>query len=542
MIKNIVSPIDFDLLKKNLLSGLTVALVSIPLSISLAVASGVAPLAGIITAIWAGFVGAAFGGSNYNIIGPTGALSGLIAAYALTHGPETVPFLAVVSGIFIILAYLMRLERYLIFIPASVIHGFTLGVAVIIALNQLNFALGLQGLTKHEKFIENVTESLSHINQASWPTFFLFLLFFAGLLLVRKVLPSIPGIILLAPCGVALGYATTKAFLPFSIETLGDTFGTIQLHLVSLPRLIYSNHSIIPAMVIACIAIIETMLSAKIADSMTRTKHHARKEMRGLGFANIVSGFMGGIPATAALARTALNIKTGATSKLSALISSIAIAAGSCICLPLFSFMPMAVIAAMLVYVACTMIEREHFERLFQYDKKNFFLALIVAAITLYEDPIIGILAGAALALLFLVNKLAYSYYEVTIHEPLAQKAYAQKNNLLIYTFKGKLIYLNGQAHCIQFQSDFADYKKIILDLDIYFIDLDGVDALEEIIDTIQNRHQQVAIVQHAPHIKKMLYSSKKFKELEHAGFTFDSEEQALHFLMSGKESSPYEP
>ena len=306
-------------IKANWKSGLTVALVSIPLSISLAVASGVSPVAGIITAIWASFIGASFGSSNYNIIGPTGALSGIIASYALLHGPQNVPMLAILSGIFILLAYFLRIERYLIFIPSSVIHGFTLGVACIIALNQLNFVLGLQNLPKHETLIENLLESFKHIKESSWPALAIFILFFLILLLLRRAISSIPGIIIISPLCIALGYVETKGLLPFSLETLGSKFGMIEPHLIQFSKFTFNTSFIVPAGVVAFVAIIESILSAKIADVMTKTKHVTSKEIFGLGIANIIAGLAGGMPATAALARTSLNIKTGATSKASAI-------------------------------------------------------------------------------------------------------------------------------------------------------------------------------------------------------------------------------
>ena len=141
-------------LKSNWKSGITVSLVSIPLSISLAVAAGATPLMGIITAIWAGLLAAIFGGSNFNIVGPTGALSGILAVFAISHGANSLPALAILSGIIIIISFIFHFEKYIILIPSSVIHGFTLGVAFIIGLNQLNFALGLKNLPVHESFIK----------------------------------------------------------------------------------------------------------------------------------------------------------------------------------------------------------------------------------------------------------------------------------------------------------------------------------------------------------------------------------------------------
>ncbi|MDP3889579.1 MAG: SulP family inorganic anion transporter [bacterium] len=533
MIRSIIS---FPLIKANWKSGLTVALISIPLSISLAVASGVSPISGIITGIWASLIASLFGGSNYNILGPTGALSGIIASYVVVNGFESVSFLAIIAGFFILLAYTLKLEKYLIFIPSSVIHGFTLGVALIISLNQLNFALGLQNLTKYERFIENSIESFKHMGETSFSTFAIFIIFFAGLLVLRAVTSVIPGAIILSPIGILIGYAATQGILPFTIETLGSTFGTIKPQLIQLPSLIFTKPLIMTALVIALIAILETMLSARIADAMTKTKHKPRKEMLGLGLANIVSGLVGGIPATAALARTALNIKTGATHKTSATLRSIFIALGSFLFLSYFQFIPMAVIAAILVYVAVNMIEREHFERLFHHDKTNFTISMLVAAVTVLEDPIIGILFGTVISLLIVIKKISFSHYELITHENGIAKNEKLKTttplkDVLIYSFKGKLVYLNSQGHLTRFQSDFREYSRIILLLsDVYFIDLDGVDAIDEIIELVQNRGQKIAVANPSMYIKNMLVG-EQFKSLEKQGLVFKSLKEALDFL-----------
>ena len=152
-------------LKNNWKSGITVSLVSIPLSISLAVAANATPLMGIITAIWAGLLASILGGSNFNVVGPTGALSGILAIFAISHGAGALPSLAIVTGLIIIIFFVFHLEKYIILIPSSVIHGFTLGVAFIIGLNQINFALGLKDLSAHEHYIQNVFESLKNIGQ-----------------------------------------------------------------------------------------------------------------------------------------------------------------------------------------------------------------------------------------------------------------------------------------------------------------------------------------------------------------------------------------
>ena len=209
------------MVKKNLLSrmgqnwksGLTVALASIPLSISLAVAANATPLMGIITAVWAGIIASMFGGSNYNIVGPTGALSGILASYVLLHGIETLPILAIVSGVIILLVYVFHLAKYIIYVPASVVHGFTLGVAFLIAFNQFNFATGLSGLEVHESFIMNLWESLKHITSIDPATLVVFFLGLIFLFVWGRYVQRFPGPIVLAPVGILLGYFSQKGLL-----------------------------------------------------------------------------------------------------------------------------------------------------------------------------------------------------------------------------------------------------------------------------------------------------------------------------------------
>lgn len=519
--------------KSNWQSAFTVSLISIPLLISLAVASGVNPISGIITAILAGAGAALFGGSNFNIIGPTGALSGLIASYALTNGPAAVPALALATGFFILLAYAAHLERYLVFIPSSVIHGFTLGVACIIALGQLNFAFGLEQVPVHDTFFDNLIESVKHLSEFSWAAITVFICFFCLLLLLQKLVPRIPSPILVSSLGIGVGYAVQQGILPFHIVTLGDKFGVLAFEFVRPPYFVLSKQLIVAGAVMALVAIIETMLSAKIADAMTKTKHNTRKEVFGLGIANILAGLAGGMPATAALARTALNIKAGAVNRLSAFLCGIFIAIVSFFLLAYFSYMPMAVIAAILVYVAINMVEREHIVRIYARDTINFLIVLLVAVITVYEDPIIGILVGSVIALLVLVNKMTTSFAHVAVHPRTGANkqmvAQATAEHILVYTFKGKLVYLNSQAHLVRFHTDFAQYHAVILVLDdLYFIDSDGVDALEEIMELIQTRRQTLALVRPNAQIADLLLTSHMYVALSRSGMVFNSLADAL--------------
>lgn len=532
-------------IKANWQSGLTVSLVSIPLSVSLAVASNSTPTAGIITAIWAGLMASIFGGSNYNIVGPTGALSGILASYALVHGADALSMMAIVSAVFVLISYAFKLEKYLVFIPASTVHGFTLGVAFIIGLNQMNFALGLSGLEKHPEFIKNVIETFSHIAQTSLPTVGVFVLFLIGLFTLLKLTPKIPGAITLTPIGIALGYLGTVGKLPFELRTLGMQYADIAPKLYQPFHFFFDSSLFLPALTVAIVAILETMISAKIADGMTGTKHQPRKEMFGLGIANAVSGLMGGIPATAALARTSLNVKTGAGDKMSATVSSICIALISFVFLAYFKYIPLAVVAAILVFVAARMVEIVHFSRMFALDKKSFGIAILVAVVTIYEDPIVGILFGTAISLLLFVEKLSKGQFELIVNnaehkiadhvvgEDIDDENICKNCHTLVYSIKGQLAYVNAQAHISRFETKLnADYEHVVLRMrELFFIDLDGVDAFEEIVNLIESQGKKVSLTGVNPLIEKSLEESKVFQRIRSEKRIYPHTREALQQL-----------
>lgn len=443
-------------------SGLTVSLVAIPLSISLAVAAGATPTQGIITAIWAGIIAGILGGSDYNIVGPTGALSGILATFAFVNGAQNFAFLSVAVGVIILIAFALHFERYLIYIPANTIQGFTLGVAFIIAFNQFNFAFGLTNIPKHKDFIDNLIESFRHAGQSSFSAVSVFIFFLAGMFLLERVwkhipsVPRIPSAAVLAPLGIALGYLSESRSIPLALQTLGSRYADIapKLFLSFSFQAAVDRSFIITAVTVALIAILETMLSAKIADGMTKTKHHKRKEMFGLGIANIASGLAGGIPATAALARTALNIKSGATHKSSAAVSSIFVGIISLFFLSYFKYIPLPVVAAILVTVAVRMIEREHLKRMWAIDRTSFIIALAVAAVTIYEDPIIGILVGSTISLLLFLDTLSKGQFDLIINDTNNKivgrlsghtvDRITEHSHTLVYSIKGHLTYVDS--------------------------------------------------------------------------------------------------
>ncbi len=532
-------------MRKNWKSGITVSLVSIPLSISLAVAANSTPIMGIITAFWAGLIASIFGGSNYNIVGPTGALSGILAMFAITYGVASLPALAIMSGLIILIFFILHFERYIILIPSSVIHGFTLGVAFIIGLNQLNSALGLQGLNQHEKFIRNVMESFTHIGQFDGGTAILFFSILAILFVFLKLIPKIPGPIIVAPIGIFLGYLSEAGIIGVKFQTLhskfGDIIGSKIFQMPSLSFNFLDTNLLKAALAIAVVAILETLISAKIADGMTKTKSNHRKEMMGLGFANLASGIFGGIPATAALARTSLNVKSGATSKVSGTISSVMIALVSVIFISYFKYLPMAVVASILVYVAFRMVEAEHFKHIYAHNKSAFGLSIVVALITVIQDPIIGILVGSIISLLIFVNHFSKAQSEIIINKNRKMVAKIQTvkfneiekhgGDVIVYRFAGQMNYINSQSHLENLNKINGAHTVILNFRNLFHIDVDGLDSLKEIIETMRAKGKKVIITSAGPFIIPMLEREEWFFDMKKNDLVFNSTTEALRRL-----------
>ncbi|MES2623285.1 MAG: SulP family inorganic anion transporter [Patescibacteria group bacterium] len=534
----------FTQLKQNWKSALTVALVSIPLSISIAIASGASPLNGIITAVWGGLIAALFSASKFNIVGPAGALTAILAAAALQFGPAALSSIAIIAGIIIIIAWALRLDKYITYIPSSVIHGFTLSVAIVIGFNQLNFAFGLTNLTKHAGFLSNVLETFSHIQLASPAITGFFIFSLAFLFAMLKFFPKLPGAVLLAPIAIAVGYFAQKGSLPFDLITLGEVFPNLKLSIFSIPDLVFANSYVLPAATVALVAILETILSAKIADRMTKTKHDQRKEILGLGLANIGSGFFGGLPATGVFVRTSLNVRSGATSKMSQGMNALMVAIISIVLLSAFNYMPMAGIAAILIFAAIRMVEVKHFKRLYACDKTAFAVAIIVAAISVYEDAMIGILVGTTISLIILIERMSKGQFELVVNkdkkiinriiggEADHKLEIAPDAHVCVYSIKGHLTYANAHVHVHRIEKTLFGCNIIVLRLrELVYVDVDGIEALDDILAAISKKGGRAIITGISPLIAKQLKHSHDFTRIVESGDVFDRSHQALNAL-----------
>ena len=398
---------SFQHFRKDLISGLIVGIIAIPLGMAFAIASGVNPEYGIYTTIIAGILISLFGGSRFQIGGPTGAFIPILLGIVLTYGYENLLIAGMMAGFILFLMGVFKLGSLIRFIPRPVTIGFTSGIAVIIFTGQIASFLGLMGIERHEDFISNMKEILIHfetINLYSVTTAMVCLLF---ILFTPKFLPKVPGTLV----GLMVSSLVASVFFPDKIATISSTFGDIPNTLPSfnLPEITLEKiqHLLRPAFVIAMLGGIESLLSAVVADGMTGSKHNSNRELIGQGIANMVTPLFGGIPATGAIARTATNIKNGATSPVSGIIHGLVVLFVLLILAPYASHIPLASMAPILMVVAWNMSERKEFIHIFMTKTNESLILMVTFLLTVFTNLTIAVEVGLVLSAILFVKRMS---------------------------------------------------------------------------------------------------------------------------------------
>jgi len=512
-------------IKQNWKSGVTVALVSIPLSLSLSVASGASPIEGLITAVWAGVIAGVLGSSNYNIIGPAGALTGVLALFAFENGPELLPSLAIITGIFILIAYFLKIQKYMVLVPRSVMVGFGTGVAILIIISQLRSIFGIHNLESAVEPIHNLKIIIQNINLVDITTFSLFILGITLLYIFNKITPKIPAAIFLAPFGIFIGFLISKNILPIDTMLLNERYQNLDFSLFSFISNFTVNKVIfITGASVAFIAILETLISAKIAANMTKTKFDSGKELFGLSIANIGSGLFGGLPATGVFVRTGLNAKSGATHKTSQIIQAVTVGIVTSLIFTTFTYIPLAIIASILFFASIRMLEIQEIRKYWKYSKKDFIVTILVIVLMVIIDSVVGLLAGTILALLYFVENFSKGHFDITRNKDneFIDRLYADDFisfntpvETVVYSFKGSLTYVNGETHKDRIEGKINLFNTIILRMrELGDVDNDGIEILHEIIENLQSQEKTVYISGIHDDIKKRLIEQDHKKQI----------------------------
>ena len=466
-------------LSKDVGAGLTVGVVALPLAMAFAIASGLKPEAGLFTAIIAGFIVAALGGSRVQIGGPAGAFIVIVYGIVERYGVGNLIIATAMSGVFLFLMGLLRLGTLVRFIPVAVIIGFTNGIAVLVALSQIKDFLGLRIAKMPGDFFGIVSTLWTHLDTfngwalavaaASLAVIVLWQhgsgwLKTARVPVIGPILPfgsklsSVPGSI------VALTLATAAvAAFDLPVETIGTRFGGIPAAL--------------PAFTLALLGSIESLLCARVADGMIDDRHNPNQELMAQGIANFVTPFFGGMPATGTIARTVTNVKSGATSPVAGMVHALALLAVILVAAPLASSIPLATLAAILMFVAWNMGEWREFSRLRSYRTPYRVTLLTVFLLTVVFDLTVAVEFGIAAACLTFIYRISSLSRAEQLDAATTPRLAGHEGQLQVWRLYGALFF--GATKVLENMEDHLPARALVLDLkNVIYVDSTGAEAL----------------------------------------------------------------
>ena len=393
--------------RSDAIAGLTVAIVALPLSMAIAIASGASPAQGLYTSIVGGFLVSALGGSRFQVGGPAGAFIVVVSGTVLAHGMDGLILATILSGVMLAAMGLLRIGTYIKFIPYPVIVGFTAGIAVIIFTSQLNELLGLTlPVAEPGPLIEKLSvlwASLPTVTLAAVAISFATIAIIAG---VKKLRPHWPGMLI----AVAVTSAAAS-LLALPVATIGTAFGGIPTGLPTpgLPELTWAKvAAVLPyAAAFALLGSIESLLSAVVADGMTGRRHRSNCELVGQGIANVASGLFGGICVTGTVARTATNVRAGAHGPVAGMMHSLFLLIFIAVAAPLASFIPLASLAGVLAVVSWNMVEKHAFAMLVRSMRGDALVLLITFLLTIFRDVAEAIIVGFGLGSVLFIHRMS---------------------------------------------------------------------------------------------------------------------------------------
>ncbi|WP_281787124.1 SulP family inorganic anion transporter [Aurantimicrobium sp. INA4] len=509
--------------KSDLLAGLTVGIVALPLALAFGVSSGVGAEAGLITAVVAGFIAAVFGGSNVQVSGPTGAMVVVLAPIVANHGVASIVIVGLLAGVFVLVMGIFRLGRAISFIPWPVIEGFTLGIAVIIFLQQIPAAVGSPEFAESPSALISAWNAIvaSNLNLALW-SLGVVLLVALMMVAVPKVLPVVPGSI------VAIVVVTLVAEITGSpLQRIGELPSSLPLPALPDFAGISAGELIVPALAVAALATIESLLSARVAASMANTGlFNPNRELIGQGLASVGSALFGGMPATGAIARTAVNVRSGAQTRMAAIVHSVVLLAVVYISTGPVSRIPLAALAGVLMVTAVRMVPNRAAWKILRSTKHDAAIFIATAVITVALDLIEAVVVGILVTVLFSIRALIMrgKVHQVELPGP----PVFGDDRIALFRIEGALYF--GVADKIHEQvTTHPDVTVVIIQLSgVQFLDATGAQILAEIVTQLE-RDGKTAIIKGIPQQHRELITRVGvLGQLRHPNHVFDNLELAI--------------
>jgi SulP family sulfate permease len=499
--------------RNNLAAGLVVGVVALPLAMAFAIASGATPQQGLYTAIIAGFLTSVLGGSRLQISGPTGAFIVILAGISAKYGIQGLQIATLMAGVMLLGMGVARLGGVIKYIPHPVIIGFTTGIAIIIWVGQWQYFFGLAPAHSGEHFHEKLAALLYALPLMHLPTTALGVLALLIAVFSPRLLPKLP-----APLVAMVVVTTLQSLFKFEgIATIGSAFGEIPRELPQFRWLDFGLSDVVrlvgPAFTIALLGAIESLLSAVVADGMAGTRHDPNQELIGQGIANIAAPLFGGFAATGAIARTATNVRNGATGPLAGIVHAATLLLIILIAAPLASDIPLCALAAILFVVAWNMAELQHFVRLIRIaPRADVAILLITFGLTVLADLVIAVNVGVILASLLFMHRMAESVEvqdESESHAAVGPAGHGNRRSggrALVYSIDGPFFF--GAAEKLQTTlSTIRDpARAVLLRMGrVPFMDATGLEALSELIDDFQRSGAQVCLCELRPNVAAKL-------------------------------------
>jgi len=511
----------------DLLAGVTVGIVALPLALAFGVSSGVGAEAGLITAIVAGLVAGVFGGSNIQVSGPTGAMVVVLAPIVVSQGVEAVAIVTLLAGIIVAIAGVLRLGRTVSYIPWPVIEGFTVGIGIIIFLQQLPSALGTEG-TEHPTNV--ILAAGAFIASAQWPAAFLPLAVVAAVIAIMLLLTRISGRLPASFIAIAVVTIVAQAFnLP--LASIGEL--PASLPAPSVPSFNFDLTTLIgPAFAVAALAAIESLLSARVASSMSDTgPYNADRELVGQGLASIASSFFGGMPATGAIARTAVNVRSGARTRVSAIVHALALLVVVYLAAQVVAVIPLAALSGVLMATAARMVSPTLIKTMLRTGKAEAAVFVITGVITVSFDLIIAVGIGIAAAAFFALR--AMSKASGVHREELPGSPVPGDERIALFRIDGSLFF-GAAERLIDRINEHEGLEVVIVRLSqLHLIDATGAHTLTELITALERRGVTVIIKGIRPEHIDVLQRLGVIRSLRHPNHLFEELAPAIEHARS---------
>jgi SulP family sulfate permease len=491
--------------KADALAGLTVAIVALPLSMAIAIASGVTPDRGLYTAIIGGFLVSLLGGSRHQIGGPAGAFIVLVSATVARHGIDGLLLATAMAGLILIACGFLRLGDYIKFIPYPVTVGFTAGIAVIIFASQIGELLGLHfPAGEPGPLAEKLTAIAAALPGFSPSAAAIAALTIAIILILRRTRPSWPGLLIAVVIASALA-----AVLQLPVATIGSKFGGIPsgLPMPSLPDVTPELAiAVLPdAIAFALLGAIESLLSAVVADGMTGRRHRSNTELVAQGVANIGSALFGGICVTGTIARTATNVRAGATSPVSGMLHAAFLLGFMLVAAPLAAYIPLAALAGVLAVVSWNMVEKSAIAALIRSSRGETLILAVTFLLVIFRDLTEGIVVGFSLAALQFIHHMSKNI-RVTTEGP-ERPLDAMDADTVTYRLDGAFFFGAVAAAGAVLDRIGDDHRNLVLDCSgIGFVDTSGVNLLASVIRKAVRQGVEVYVITERRELRTMLH------------------------------------